>query len=204
MLVFWHQQLTMLATPKTGTTAIEAALESMAHLAIQRPPQLKHATVRKYHRFIGPWLESAAGRPFTVIATMREPLDWLGSWYRYRQRDDIGEERKSTAGMSFDQFVRIYCTDAPPAAVAVGSQANFLAPKVDKNGEKGLDRLFRYERIDDLINFLEDRLNCEIILPRLNVSPQASLELDPTTEAKLRRHAAADFELYDRLCQASG
>ncbi len=204
MLVFWHQQLTMLATPKTGTTAIESALESMAHLAIQRPPQLKHATVRKYHRFIGPWLESAAGRPFTVIATMREPLDWLGSWYRYRQREDIGEERKSTAGMSFDQFVQLYCSDTPPASVAVGSQANFLAPKVDRNGEKGLDRLFRYERIDDLINFLEDRLNCEIILPRLNVSPEASLELDPKTEAKLRRHAAADFELYDRLCQTTG
>lgn len=34
MLVFWHQRLTMLATPKTGTTAIEAALELLAHLAI--------------------------------------------------------------------------------------------------------------------------------------------------------------------------
>lgn len=32
MLVFWHQKLTMLATPKTGTTAIEAALESLAHV----------------------------------------------------------------------------------------------------------------------------------------------------------------------------
>jgi hypothetical protein len=106
--------------------------------------------------------------------------------------------------MSFDQFVRLYCSDTPLASVAVGSQANFLAPKVDRNGEKGLDRLFRYERIDDLINFLEDRLNCEIILPRLNVSPEASLELDPATEAKLRRHAAADFELYDRLCQTTG
>ncbi|MFD1808984.1 hypothetical protein ACFSHQ_15300 [Gemmobacter lanyuensis] len=63
MLVFWHQRLTMLATPKTGTTAIESALESMAHVAIQRPPQLKHASVRKYHRFIAPWLESVAGAP---------------------------------------------------------------------------------------------------------------------------------------------
>ena len=89
MLVFWHQHLAMLATPKTGTTAIEAALESMAHMAIQRPPQLKHTSVRKYHRFIGPWLESVAGRPFTVVATMREPLDWLGRWYSYRQREDM-------------------------------------------------------------------------------------------------------------------
>ena len=200
MLVFWHQRLTMLATPKTGTTAIEAALESMAHVAIQRPPQLKHASVRKYHRFMGPWLESVAGKPFTVIATMREPLDWLGSWYRYRQREDMGDERKSTTGMSFDAFVRAYCSDAPPAAVAVGSQAQFLMSKPDKNGEKGLDHLFRYERIDSLIAFLEDRLDCEITLPRLNVSPEVPLDLEPATEKLLRKVAAPDFELYDRLC----
>ena len=204
MLVFWHQRLTMLATPKTGTTAIEAALESMAHVAIQRPPQLKHVSVRKYHRFIGPWLESGAGKPFTVIATMREPLDWLGSWSRYRQREDMGDEAKSTTGMSFDAFVRSYCSDAPPPAVAVGSQAQFLMPKTDKTGEKGLDHLFRYEKIEDLIAFLEDRLGCEITLPRLNVSPQLSLEIDPATITLLRKVAVRDFELYDRLCQAGG
>lgn len=204
MLVFWHQKLAMLATPKTGTTAIEAALESMAHLAIQRPPQLKHASVRKYHRFIGPWLESASGTPFTVIATMREPLDWLGSWYRYRQREDIGEDRKSTANMSFDTFVRLYCSDDPPAAVAVGSQANFLAPKLEKGVEKGLDRIFLYERIEDLIAFLEDRLNCEILLPRLNVSPLAPLDLEPATAQRLRQHAVKDFDLYARLQDANG
>ncbi|HRK43512.1 MAG TPA: hypothetical protein PLH11_10755 [Gemmobacter sp.] len=202
MLVFWHQRLTMLATPKTGTTAIEAALESMAHVVIQRPPQLKHASVRKYHRFMGPWLESVAGKPFTVIATMREPLDWLGSWYRYRQREDMGDERKSTAGMSFDAFVRAYCSDDPPPAVAVGSQAQFLMPKADKTGEKGLDHLFRYERIDSLIAFLEDRLDCEITLPRLNVSPQAPLDLDPATEKLLRKVASSDFQLYEKLCAA--
>ncbi|WP_151717588.1 hypothetical protein [Gemmobacter serpentinus] len=201
MLVFWHQHLTMLATPKTGTTAIEAALESMAHMAIQRPPQLKHTSVRKYHRFIGPWLESVAGRPFTVIATMREPLDWLGSWYRYRQREDMGDARKSTVGMSFDEFVRLYCSDSPPPAVAVGSQAQFLRAKPDKSGDKGLDHLFRYEDIQALINFLENRLDCEILLPRLNVSPSLPMDLEPATERLLRRTASDDFELYDRLCQ---
>lgn len=52
--------------------------------------------MRKYHRFIGPWLENVAGENFTVIALMREPRDWLGSWYRYRQREDMGREEKST------------------------------------------------------------------------------------------------------------
>ncbi|MDZ7907142.1 MAG: hypothetical protein U5N10_02210 [Gemmobacter sp.] len=199
MLVFWHQKLTMLATPKTGTTAIEAALESLAHVSIQRPPQLKHASVRKYHRFIGPWLENVAGENFTVIALMREPRDWLGSWYRYRQREDMGREEKSTAGLSFDQFVRDYCADTPPAHAAVGAQSQFLAPKADR----GLDRLFRYEMIGEVIEFLEERLNCEIILPRLNVSPVVPLELDPATDRLLRKVAAKDFDLYSRVCDGS-
>ncbi len=38
MLVFWDQRLVVLATPKTGSSAIQTALESLAVLAIQRPP----------------------------------------------------------------------------------------------------------------------------------------------------------------------
>lgn len=195
MLVFWQQKLALLATPKTGTTAIEAALESLAAVVIQRPPQLKHTSVQKFHRFMGPYLETTAGAPFTVVAVMREPLDWLGSWYRYRQREDMGNEKKSTAGISFEQFVQAYCTESPPDFAAVGSQARFLQPKQGR----GLDHLFRYEKIEELILFLEDRLGCEIILPRLNVSPLAEMELSQPTYDKLRSFAAKDFELYASL-----
>ena len=195
MLVFWEQRLAILATPKTGSTAIEAALDSMATMSIQRPPVLKHTPVQRFHRFIGPYLEATSGHPFTVVALMREPRDWLGSWFRYRQRDDIGEAAKSTSGMSFDQFVNAWCDDPQPEFAAVGSQARFLQPK----GEKGVDRLFRYEEIETFVHFLEDRLDCEIILPRLNVSPSASLDLAPQTEARLRKVASRDFALYETL-----
>ncbi len=198
MLVFWQQKLTILATPKTGTTAIEAALESLAAVVIQRPPQLKHTSVQKYHRFMGPYLETTAGEPFTVVAMMREPLDWLGSWYRYRQREEMPEGRKSTANVSFDDFIQAYCQDKPPAYAAVGAQWRFLQAK---NG-RGADRIFLYDRIDEFIHFLEDRLNFEIILPRLNVSPAADLQLSAATEARLRDFAAKDFALYDELSRS--
>lgn len=196
MLVFWQQRLALLATPKTGTTAIESALESLAAVVIQRPPQLKHTTVARYHRFIGPYLESSAGQPFTLVTVMREPRDWLGSWYRYRQRQDMGNDQNSTSGISFEDFVRAYCSDKPPAWAQVGSQARFVTPH--KNG-RGLDRLFRYEAIEDFIHFLEEKLDCEIILPRLNVSPAGDLHLSDQAEAMLHRHLARDFELYDTL-----
>ena len=194
MLVFWDQRLAFLATPKTGSTAIATALESLAAVSVQRPPVLKHTTVHRWHRFLGPYFEAASGHPFAVVALMREPRDWLGSWYRFRSREDVADPRKSTAGISFDEFVRAWCREEPPEFAAVGSQARFLRPRQGK----GLDRLFAHDRIDAFVEFLEDRLGCEIILPRVNVSPRvaAPLDLEPATEALLRQVAAEDFALY--------
>jgi hypothetical protein len=195
MLVFWEQRLVILATPKTGSTAIEAALESLSAVSIQRPPALKHTNVARFHRFMGPYLEAAAGEPFTVVALMREPRDWLGSWYRYRQREDIPDEGKSTGSISFDTFVTDWCRDPQPAHAAVGSQVRFLCPP---NGKRA-DRVFRYEAIEDFIDFLEDRLDFQIILPRLNVSPVAPMDLSPRTQALLAEKAFEDFAFYQSL-----
>ena len=194
MLVFWEQRLAFLATPKTGSTAIAAALESLAAVSIQRPPLLKHTTVHRYRRFIGPYLEAASKDTFTLVALMREPKDWLGSWYRFRQREET-EAGKSTRGMSFDAFVRAWCQDPRPDFADVGSQGKFLRPRQGV----GVDRLFRYEEIGSFVHFLEERLGCEITLPRLNVSPAADTALSPETEARMRQKAAADFALYERL-----
>ncbi len=192
MLVFWEQRLAFLATPKTGSTAIESALQPLAALAIERPPLLKHTTVHRYHRFIGPYLEAASGHRFTVVALMREPRDWLGSWFRFRQREDVPDQDKSTRAMTFENFARAYCSDPRPGFADVGSQERFLRPR---QGE-GVDRLFRYEEIDSFVHFLEDRLNCAITLPRVNVSPQADLHLSAETEAKLADVQAEDHRLY--------
>ena len=194
MLVFWDQRLAFLATPKTGSTAIAAALESLAAVSIQRPPLLKHTTVHRYRRFIGPYLEAASKDTFTLVALMREPTDWLGSWYRFRQREET-EPAKSTRDISFDEFVRAWCREDRPEFADVGSQGRFLRPRQGV----GVDRLFRYEAIGTFVHFLEDRLGCEIILPRLNVSPEGATELTSATAALLRAAAAEDFELYATL-----
>lgn len=195
MLVFFDQRLAFLATPKTGSTAIEAALESLASVVIQRPPVLKHTTAQRFHRFLGPYLEVASGHSFVVTALMREPVSWLGSWYRYRQRDDVTDPAKRTNGVSFDEFVRAWCSDNPPDFANLGAQSRFLQPKKGR----GVDRLFRYEDIDTFVHFLEDRLDCVITLPRLNVSPEGDLALSDATRALLHEVAAADFELYDSI-----
>jgi len=102
------------------------------------------------------------------------------------------DPKKSTRGISFDAFVNGYCDAEQPEFAAVGSQSVFLA---ERKG-KGVDHLFRYEDIDRFVRFLEDRLNCAIHLPRLNVSPSAQMELAPATVARMERVMAEDFALY--------
>ena len=194
MLVFWRQGLVFLATPKTASTAIETALSPLAAVIVMRPPQLKHTNAQKYQRQMAPFLGDAKGTGFVTTALMREPLDWLGSWYRYRQRDDEVPE-KSTRDISFAAFVLAYCQPEQPEFAKVGSQVTFLTPA----GFRPVDHIFRYERMDLFVRFLEKRLNTKISLPVVNVSPQGEVQLSPSVETQLRQHRAADFALYDSL-----
>jgi hypothetical protein len=186
----------VLATPKAGSTAIATALESLAALSVQRPAALKHTTVQDYHRFFRPYLEKIAGAHFTAVALMREPQEWLGSWYRFYQKPDHLETERSTRGISFDDFVQGWCADQPPAYADFGTQSDFLAPGL---ADAGLDHLFRYADIGHFVQFLEDRLHFEITLPQVNVSPLANLSLTDDTALRMRRRASADFALYQTL-----
>lgn len=195
MLVFWKERLVVLAVPKTGTTAIEGALAPRASVVVRDPPTLKHTPFYRYRRFLAAYLEAAgADLPFDTVAVVREPVDWLGSWYRYRTRDDLAGHPNSTRDVSFDDFVAEYCKGKPAPFAAVGSQSRFVQ---DGEGRVGVTHLFRYDRQDRLIAFLEQRLAVRLELPRLNVSPAMDLSLSPDIAARLREKRAAEFALWE-------
>lgn len=86
MLVFFDERLVFLSVPKTGTTAYLSALGAHADMIISGPPMLKHAPVYRYNRFIRPMFQQLCDVEMELMAVMREPISWLGSWSRYRQR----------------------------------------------------------------------------------------------------------------------
>lgn len=196
MLVFATQKLVLLSVPKTGSTACETALAPLASLVVTAPPELKHAPVFRYNRFIQPMIARFLGEDVDVVAVMREPVSWLGSWFRYRQRATLAEQANSTQGMTFDAFVTAYCTGQPPAFARVGSQAKFLEPQ--RNGTR-VTHLFRYEDQAGLRGFLEDRLGARIDTARENASPAMPLSLSDPVEARLRRKHADDFALWQSI-----
>lgn len=194
MLIFWDQRLVFLATPKAGSTAVAVALESLASVSLQRPAALKHTDIATYRRHIEPWLTSQTGRRFDTIALMREPVDWLRSWYRFKLRDDHDDPTHQLAGVSFPDFARQYATEGSPIRGEIGGQAAYLT-----SDQGPVDRIFRYEAMDTFIDHLEDRLDCAIELPRINVPPSVDVDLDPQQEAALCRAMARDIELYAGL-----
>ncbi|MAU53752.1 MAG: gamma-glutamyl kinase [Roseovarius sp.] len=196
MLIFARERLVFLSVPKTGTTAFAQALAPRASLVVAAPPELKHAPVFRYNRFFRQMVERFVGPDVAILAVMREPVDWLGSWYRYRGRADLRGHPNGTQGMSFDEFVQAYCRREPPDFARVGSQAKFLEPQ--RNGVR-VTHLFRYEDQAGLRAFLEDRLGVAIAPPRTNRSPERALALGPATRALLARRCAADFALHDAI-----
>lgn len=197
MLVFWKQRLVILATPKTGSTAIETALESLSVMTLNRPPELKHTPAYRYQRFVRPYLRAAAGAEFTAVALMREPLDWLGSWYRYRRREEVTDPAKSTRHIDFPAFARAYASTPRPAFADVGRQAKFLSGMNDAT--LGVERLFRFEDLGRFIGFLEEQLDFPIELPRLNVSPAGDMALPDALRAEMMAFLAPEYALYDAI-----
>ncbi|MDR9486254.1 MULTISPECIES: sulfotransferase family 2 domain-containing protein [Sediminimonas] len=197
MLVFWKQRLVFLSVPKTGTTAFEAVLAPMASMAILEPPELKHAPVYRYNRFFRPMFEKACKTDdMETLAVMREPISWLGSWYRFRRRPFMRGRPNATFDITFDEFVEGYMDNPRPGFANVGSQAKFLEPR--PNGTR-VTHLFRYEDQPSLIAFLQERLDATLDLPRLNVSPDIELTLSHDVEKKLRRKCAAEFDLWESI-----
>lgn len=194
MLVFWKENLVFLAVPKTGTTAIEGALAPRASMVLRDPPILKHSAVYRYNRFLKPYFVQAGGQTPETFAVVRHPIDWLSSWYRYRHRDDLVGHANSTRDVTFDDFVLEYCKGKPAPFAAVGSQAKFI---LNGDGTCGVDHLFRYEAQDKLIAFLEARLEMEITLKRLNVSPTVTLTLSDSVESKLRKKCGPEFDVWE-------
>lgn len=191
MLIFWEHRLVFLATPKAGSTAIEMALDSLASASLQRPSALKHTDIASYRRYLGPWLKAQTGEEFTTVALMREPVDWLRSWYRFKLRDDLDDPLHQMEGISFADFAALYARQDAGQLATIGTQAAFLT-----DGHDRVDRIFRYEQIDDFVDFLEGRLDCAIELPRINVPPSVDVHLPDQAERDLRQAMAQDLTLY--------
>ncbi len=200
MLVFTTANIAFLAVPKTATTAFETAFGPHADIVFKRGR--KHVTAQRFRNRVAPFLNKTWDLEPEVIAVMREPVDQIGSWYRYRARQGILDPKKSTHGTSFDHFVLASLYRKPPRFAKVGAQFAFLS---DARGRLAVHHLFSYECLPQAVDFMEHKIGKRVgQLPRENVSPQIDTVLSSKVRGVFERRRAADFALYDLLQRSGG
>ena len=193
-MIFLDKGLIFFATPKTGSSAFHKALGSKADILFSKSPKVVHITPKRFGKLIAPYALPLMNAPVTSIAVIREPIEWLGSWYRYRQRPKINNTPNSTQNISFDTFVADYLSNNKPSYANVGRQAQFLTG----GGDAPLvSQLWRYDAITDLTLFLKLHLGIDFTLETVNVSPKRELILSGQNHAALKSHFAKDYDLYE-------
>ena len=99
--------------------------------------------------------------------------------------------------MDFETFVTSYLDGRKPPA-NLGRQSRFVS---DRDGAVGVDRLFRYENLDQMLEYVAARMKIEISLTRSNVSPEAHAceTLSSSTRRRLYSELAEDYDIYDSI-----
>jgi len=190
-----------LASTKSGSTSIETAFMSHSQVILQKPPAIKHTTYAGFQRFLQPFLNSN-GFPresYEVVCVFREPIDWLSSWWRYRSREKLAnptdpKHRNYTGEVTFEQFARAYMEGCEQFA-QVGRPSRFVRPR---SGQAEVDRIFRYDRLDLLVDFLCEKVGEEVEVGSANTSPDRSFFLSGECETELREFFSPEYRIYER------
>lgn len=188
MLILPRLRLVLVEVPKTGSQAIRAMLRDEPRdrgFGVAR-----HASIGKFHDRVAPHLSW----PCESVAVVRDPVDWLASWHRYRRRDKVAGKPESTQGIPLDDFLQAVIAPEPPAFAALGQQARTVGWR---DGAARVDHLFDYARLDLLVAFLSARAGRALDLPRRNASPAADAQgpVSPATVAALRAARPDEFAM---------
>ena len=204
MLLAPRHGFVFLAMTKAASTSIEESFAPYADVLLKGNP-LKHTQYAGFQKFLQPFLESK-GFPresYEVVCAFREPIDWLFSWYRYRSREELADpsrpiHRNYTGNVTFEQFVRAYMDGSEQFAriqnpSGVKRQSSFVRPRPD---QPEVDRIFRYERIDLLVEYLREKVGEEVEVGVSNVSPQLESNLSRVAEVELREFLEPEYRIY--------
>jgi hypothetical protein len=205
LLYFHREKLVILCQPKTGTTALHEAISGDASIAFRTPPHMKHMTYGKFMRVLAPWLATSGfkRKNVTFVSVMREPIDWFASWYKYNSRSQLASPNSKgyaryTGDITFDEYLEALLLpqkEAPEYAKLGGP----CSVAMNNSGQIGVDLLYPYTAMDELVAFLSDKLDRRIELGKANTSVSRDTNASPQMVAKTRAARKFEFDLYDTL-----
>jgi hypothetical protein len=210
MLISFTRRFVFIAATKNASTTIEHVLRPHSDIALTHPRFGKHLQYRKVAtRFH--FLFDRYGVPiesFFRFGVIREPLEWVVSWYNYRSRERLATTRNpakaanSARGATFEEFVEeLMVPEGRRQFARIGSQ---VIPFMTREGGLGVDYLIPLRRVNTELPQIGRALGVETPLApeiqALNVSPSIlSVKQVPGDLArKVREHLSVECELFSR------
>ncbi len=77
----------------------------------------------------------------------------------------------------------------------VGRPSKFVRPRP---GKREMDKIFRYERLDLLVEYLCERVGREVKVGLSNVSPKRSFQISEECERELRAFLEPEYRIYEQ------
>ena len=198
MIINIPARFVLLSLPKSASTAMDTALKRHSSIWFKRHAKLKHLNYRDFTRLIVPLLTYSGleRHECEVVCIMRDPAQWLSSWYRYLRRpslekSDHKHHKRHLGDMTFEQFLERRL--APDREELQSNQLKFL---LDRRGNVGVDRLFRLED-GNWKEYFRQKIGQPLDFPHKNVTSGTEIEV-PDLRSRLPLH----YELYDGLTTA--
>jgi hypothetical protein len=192
-----------LAMTKSASTAIETAFGPHSDIVFHANP-FKHIGYAEFQQTLQPFLEGK-GFPRTsyeVVCVFRDPMDWLLSWWRFRSRKRLLKRAawKWAGDVSSDEFARAYMAYHRGAPDAQEKRfAHLVRPLEVVQGnpdEAPIDLIFRYDRLDLLVDYLSGKVDRDIEVATENTSPERAGSWSPETERELREFFEPEYAIY--------
>jgi Sulfotransferase family len=205
MLIGIKKRFIFIANTRTASTSIEMFLKGQSDIALTKPEYGKHfkyaAIVRKFHFIFDEPNVPASG--YFRFGVVREPLEWVVSWYNYRRRKELPEGNpNSCRTVRFEEFAEEVMAKETRPFARIGRQ---IMKFLDGDGVSlGVDYLIPLPRIHDDFRDICQALNIgkEPQLDRKvrNASPatMSAGNVDASLAKRLRDHFAEDADLFRR------
>lgn len=197
MLIGIRQRFVFAANTKAASSAIERALAPYAEIQRTLLPAQKHASLDEIACTYAPLLQRLGVDPaeMFVFGIVREPVDWLLSWYRYRRGNRV--EAPLPPEMSFEDFFRARDWNIVRADGRPYLQSDVFA---DRTSTFARPTLYAYERLAEHWPRIARKIaGRDLPLARVNVSRLDDRPaLSDAFAAELADFYAADHALHAR------
>ncbi len=197
MLISVEKRFLFVANTKTASTSIEQVLAPYAEIRRGGTPARKHVSlheVMQAYDFMFAQDEHDPARYFK-FGVMRDPVDWITSWFRYRKGNDV--EAPLPPDLDFSGFWARKDWNIEHADGTPNLQRDmFCAP----DGRVLADVIIPYDRVGAMFGEICAALGVGQPLERRNVSRLGDAgDIPAALRAAMREFYAEDYALLARL-----